>query len=1556
MLSPTVGTSFAIAGMTSPRGRSHTFDERADGYCRGEGCGSVALRQDVGEWAALSLNGSAVRQDGRSASLTAPSGPAQQGLIVAALSDGSVNANELALVETHGTGTALGDPIEAGSLVGAVLTARDPTSEPLSVGGVKANIGHAEPAAGMTGLLKLAVGLKASDAAPNAQLRLMNPHVYTTMRGTGGALATQLGALVDAASAGAVSSFGYSGTIVHAVLTRDASGSDIESEVADLVYKSRAFPWADAPHPFVQRQLVSTGGSDDTFRSAAAGMLQAVVADHVVMSRIIFPGAGHLEVARAAGCAVASSEAAALHGVFFLQPLVVELPTLHVECVVGSDRFEVRSGELVDGSLAETATHCSGGVSSIARDARRWSEHASARASRCAHAADIAILYDGFHSAGLQYGPGFRGLLQAWNDNGAAAARVRSGLRQGTRVHPSELDAALQLTALSSSGEGEGEGARLPFAVDAAIMQGNGGRLWSLAAPEGPEASWVGLAAAGGSLLAQLSGFNSRLVRSDAASSTREAVYATEWRESAEPAAEARTTRRQALLLGRAPLLSTRVPQGDSARSEAPLVLMLLTGLEQNERDAQKLVALEDALAMVQVALRGTLQPTLAMLTAHTQRARLADITRPAHAGLFGLARTARAEESLPICVIDGGHVDELASAALSHVALSADSEPELAMRPALQLVPRLARLSPAMSARSSMPEGPSTHVITGGTGGLGLLTARWLAQTGAAQAVILVSRGGVLASDMASDVEQLQQSGAQWLGARGDVSNIADGRHILAQVREGELPKLRGLVHAAGVLADGMLAKQNQQMFHHSFGAKVGGATSLLGLLSMSELQMCVLFSSVTALLGGGGQANYSAANCVLDSIASSQCAHGRTAVSMQWGPWAEVGMAARGAADARTKASEASGFKRLQLAEGLGALSAALSPGRHAVIGAIVVQWAQVFAGQTQAPAFLSAFLPKQSRPTAARIVKAPAARKATCAVGLDAVLGFATQTMGTGDLDADAPLMEAGLDSLGAVELRNQLQQAAGEGARLPSTLVFDHPTARSLATLLDASDEEPVSVALPGAVASDLSAPVAMRSMSAAEPGGAISDEMWWHASVAGGDLMSLVPAVRWSIEALNDSVTAGTMSEEIAQRLSHGGFMLSPELFDAGFFRISNAEAGVMDAQQRLLLERGYSSLHGAEFTKDSLLGSVTGVYVGVWSSEYSDILGTSPAGSSVFAATAAHCSVFSGRISFALGLQGACVSSDTACSSSLVALHSAVRALQRAENTTGLVCGVNMLYSLMANIGSAVAGMTSRRGRSHTFDDRADGYARGEACGTTALQLASPSDGPSDAVSVHGCAVRQDGRSASLTAPNGVAQQALLRATIADAGALASEMAILEAHGTGTSLGDPIEAGSLAAVVLADRDANEVLAAGSGKANVGHTEPAAGMTGIVRLASALCNAMATPNAQLRALNPHVGAALLGTPSALPTTISMLHASSLGGINSFGYSGTIAHVSIRRTSFALPLDTFSSLGLKRRRYAWWALSEQSSREQRLALYGTCWTVFTHAASSPVDNLS
>ena len=241
-----IGSRFAKAGMTSPNGRCHTWDARADGYVRGEACGTVVLRSSLdGIRGTTHFVGTAVRQDGRSASLTAPSGVSQRELLVAALRDAAIAADDLGLHEAHGTGTALGDPIEAGSLVQRV-------ERSLVIGGVKANIGHAEPAAGMTGLLKLAVGLDAVEGAPNAELRLANPYVLAAITRNLCALpCQQLARPVAEAKEGSVSSFGYSGTIANAVLSQLHHACRSSATARRLAYRQRAYPWfvsAVMPH------------------------------------------------------------------------------------------------------------------------------------------------------------------------------------------------------------------------------------------------------------------------------------------------------------------------------------------------------------------------------------------------------------------------------------------------------------------------------------------------------------------------------------------------------------------------------------------------------------------------------------------------------------------------------------------------------------------------------------------------------------------------------------------------------------------------------------------------------------------------------------------------------------------------------------------------------------------------------------------------------------------------------------------------------------------------------------------------------------------------------------------------------------------------------------------------------------------------------------------------------------------------------------------------------------------------------------------------------------
>ena len=275
---------------------------------------------------------------------------------------------------------------------------------------------------------------------------------------------------------GGVSSFGYSGTIAHAVLRHPYVAGTCASMSLNrlLKYQRRGFAWFDAPHVFAQSGRLSADGAEVTI-SRAAGKLHTTAADHVVHGRVIFPGAGYLEMARAAAVSESS-----LRGVFFLQPLAVEAANLVVECVMSDGRFEVRSGEDED---EDRTVHCSGSVVTIGG----WQlvEHASMRGRSRMLASHVRALYDGYASIGLQYGPGYRTLVEAWGGGASAAmARLRGrATHEGTHVHPADLDDALCVSALTASDSGGSSETRVPFAVDEAALQGSPGELWAVRWP-----------------------------------------------------------------------------------------------------------------------------------------------------------------------------------------------------------------------------------------------------------------------------------------------------------------------------------------------------------------------------------------------------------------------------------------------------------------------------------------------------------------------------------------------------------------------------------------------------------------------------------------------------------------------------------------------------------------------------------------------------------------------------------------------------------------------------------------------------------------------------------------------------------------------------------------------------------------------------------------------------------------------------------------------------------------------------------------------------------------
>ena len=514
---------------------------------------------------------------------------------------------------------------------------------------------------------------------------------------------------------------------------------------------------------------------------------------------------------------------------------------------------------------------------------------------------------------------------------------------------------------------------------------------------------------------------------------------------------------------------------------------------------------------------------------------------------------------------------------------------------------------------------------------------------------------------------------------------------------------------------------------------------------------------------------------------------------------------------------------------------------------------------------------------------------------------------------------PLMETGFDSLKLMTLRTLLGQRLGR--ELNASFFFRYSTPQKIARYFEqggSAEEEtalciatsspaPAAHAQPNTAATCAAADlpgdaVAIVGLACRFPGGGETPQDFWRLLADGGDGICEVPAERRDM-ARYYARNAQTSNRGTAR---HGGFIRQVDRFDAAFFNISAREATAMDPQQRLLLTLSWEALEYAGIDPAALAGTRGGVFVGMFAHDYEtlQIKHSGPQDEAhyddCYFATGNSAAVAAGRIAYCLGLEGPALAVDSACSSSLVAIHLACRSLRQQESDIALAAGVNLMLSPELNRAFSRAGMLSPSGCCQTFDAAADGYVRSEGCAVVVLKRLSCAlaDGDPVLAVVRGSAINQDGASNGLTAPNGLAQEAVIRAALADAGVAPQEVSYIEAHGTGTALGDPVEVCALANVYKCGRNAGQPLVIGSVKANIGHTEAAAGIAGLIKVVLALRQRHIPPQVHFRQLNPQIPLAAI--PAQIPAAGLDWPAPApgkrrLAGVSSFGFSGTNAHL-------------------------------------------------------------
>ncbi len=1456
ILHPAHHVSLSALNMLAGDGACKVFDERADGFVPGEGVGAVLLKpladaERDGDEILVVIKGSTVNAGGKTGGYTVPNPQAQAALIAEAVRRSGVDPRTIGSLEAHGTGTVLGDPIEIAALIRAFEElGASPEEFRCAVSSVKASIGHLEGAAGIAGLTRALLQLQHGRITRCVNLENVNPKIpfagspFYLPRET---VAWPAPADGSPRRAG-VSAFGAGGANAHVVLEE---------------YRPRTAPATPRLPGGEQLFLLSarTRGQLVRYAERVAELLSTPEGAELPLAALAHTSQiGRREMAeRLAVLATETSELA-----HKLSDFVGGTGSAGV--VVGSVGGDSGGWSLLDDEDGAALVATILAKRQLPKLARLWTAGVPV---------DWHVCWPAPHPRRVQLPPYPFERSRHWLPDHAAeplpattAPAAPAGPATACRYlrpvwEPAPLDSTtppLPSTVLIVAVDEE-LGAELARRLD-----GRGTR--SVLVLPG-----AGFAATGEHRYTVATGDREDLRR-----------------------------------------LAARLAETGAL----PNAVVVAAGADGADPDTGFLPLLWSCTALLATARAGT---PLRAVYAH--RGAPLD-AQPGHTAVAAALRSLAMEHSrfTGSCLAVGPEGDA-AGRILAELTAPVADDPvaQSGYRDGARLLRRLAEFTPATGGEPAdlvlRPGG--TYLITGGTGALGVRVAEFMAVHGRPLNLVLVNRGGP-GRDARDRLDRLAGNGVTVQWERADVTDSEQIRLVVEETID-LYGALHGVIHAAGVVHDGRAVGKERAEVEAVLAPKLAVA-HLDDAIGERPLDFFAVFSSLAGEVGNLGQVDYAYANAYLNGFAETRerlraqgLRNGRT-VAIAWPLWRDGGMRV----DEATLRLYARRWDMLPMTTetGLRVFCQALA-GEEPVL--VAVEGAASAAPEA-APAPVQVSTPAPA-PVQAAVDPSLAVRAELRRIAAGFLL------VDEHEVDMDAELLDSGFDSITLTQLSVDVNETYG--LDLLPTVLFECPTLDDFARYLvihhadeisrtagrsgaPAAEPSPEPVA-PAAVATPRPAapaavvdpdpdprqlygpaPIAVVGMAGRLPGSADLDEFWRHLA-AGDHLVGPVPADRTDLRRHPET------------RELRGGFLENIADFDAAFFGISATEASLMDPQQRLFLEVVWRAVENAGYRSSELAGSTTGLFAGVSTTDYDDLMRSNGVPVQAHTATGLSHAVLANRVSRLLDLRGPSEAVDTACSSALVAIHRAARAILDGDCDLAIAGGVNAALSPGLFTAFTKSGMLSPDGRCKTFDAAADGYVRGEGAGAVVLKRLDRAQADGDHIHgvIRATAVNHGGRSTSLTAPNPEAQAQVLVQAYHRAALSPDTVSYIEAHGTGTSLGDPVETdglkrafAQLSAEAGLPPAGRPHIALGAVKTNIGHLEAGSGIAGVLKILLCMKHRQLPATLHLTEINPYLR--LDGTPFHINDRT--VHWAGVddgtgrtvrrAGVSSFGFGGSNAH--------------------------------------------------------------